>query len=148
MLIDWELTGPDRRFAIQVPDVVQAGLFYSKVLGARETFRQVTPSGEPAEMGLVIGNAGFIISSEGSVEGSDRPLLSELAEALEAPFLAVILRVDNPDRVVRHALKAGGKLMRPLETGDYAIVTDPFGSHWALARGGRAMGQMLSLTQH
>ena len=44
MLLDWEGVGPERRFEVRVPNVLQAGKFYRDVFGAEETFRQQSVS--------------------------------------------------------------------------------------------------------
>ena len=76
MLIDWERAGPERRFEVRVPNVLQAGKFYRGVFGADETFRQETHNGKVFRLGFTIGRIGFAISSEGDIERpcSLRPL--------------------------------------------------------------------------
>jgi uncharacterized glyoxalase superfamily protein PhnB len=102
MLIDWERAGPERRFEVRVPNVSQAGAFYRDVFGAIETFRQETQNGKLFRLGLAIGGIGFAISSEDDIE-QERPLLSSIAEELGFTFVAVILRVEDPDRTARAA---------------------------------------------
>jgi len=132
MLIDWERAGPERRFELRVPNVLQAGKFYRDVFGAEETFRQKTHNGKVFRLGFAIGRIGFAISSEGGVE-QERPLLSSIAEELGSPFVAVILRVEDPDRMARAAQEAGSELTRAHEL-DVTVVTDPFGGYWALVK--------------
>jgi uncharacterized glyoxalase superfamily protein PhnB len=98
MLIDWERAGPERRYELRVPNVRQAGKFYRDVFGAEETFRQETDNGKVFRLGFAIGRIGFAISSEGGVE-QERPLLSSIAEEFGSPFVAIILRVEDPDRM-------------------------------------------------
>ena len=133
MLIDWELAGPDRRFEIRVPDVRQASSFYKDVLGARETFRKATHNGELVRFGLAIGKVGFVISSEDEA-GVETPVLSLLAAELGAPYVAIILQVEDPDRMALIALKNGAKLTETPESENVTVVTDPFGSHWAFVK--------------
>jgi hypothetical protein len=85
MLIDWERAGPERRFELRVPNVLQAGKFYRDVFGAEETFRQETHNGKVFRLGFAIGRIGFAISSEGGVE-QERPLLSSIAENWGPPL--------------------------------------------------------------
>ncbi len=138
MLIDWERAGPARAFEIQVPDVIAAKAFYRNVFGARETSRQETAGGEPVRLGLAIGGIRFAISSE-KCEMANRPLLSLLAADLGVPYVAIMLRVEDLDRMAYEAEKNGALVSAPHESGDIVIFTDPYGSHWVLKR--RAPGE-------
>ncbi|SHH56118.1 VOC family protein [Bradyrhizobium erythrophlei] len=131
MLIDWERAGPERRFEVRVPNVLQAGKFYRGVFGADETFRQETHNGKVFRLGFTIGRIGFAISSEGDIE---RPLLSSIAEEFGSAFVAVILRVEDPDCMARAAQQAGSGLTRAHQMDPVTVVTDPFGGHWALVK--------------
>jgi uncharacterized glyoxalase superfamily protein PhnB len=133
MLIDWERAGPERRFELRVPTSCRRGKFYRDVFGAEETFRQETDNGKVFRLGFAIGRIGFAISSEGGIE-QERPLLSSIAEELGSPFVAVILRVENPDRMARAARQAGSELTRAHELDLIIVVTDPFGGYWALIK--------------
>jgi uncharacterized glyoxalase superfamily protein PhnB len=133
MLIDWEGAGPERRFEVRVPNVLEAGKFYQDVFGAEETFRQETHNGKVFRLGFAIGRIGFAISSEGDIE-QERPLLSSIAEELGSAFVAVILRVEDPDRIARVARQAGSELTRAHEVDFITVVTDPFGGYWALVK--------------
>ena len=133
MLIDWEGVGPERRFEVRVPNVLQAGKFYRDVFGAEETFRQETDNGKVLRLGFTIGRIGFAISSEGDIE-QERPLLSSIAEELGSALVAVILRVEDPDRIASAARQAGSGLARAHELDLITVVTDPFGGYWALVK--------------
>jgi len=133
LLIDWERAGPGRAFEIRVPDVIKARSFYKKVLGARETSRHESAEGEPVRLGLAVGQVEFTISSEKS-EAQDRPLLSVLAADLGVPYVAIMLHVEELDRMAYEAEKNGACVSAPDESGDIVIFTDPFGSHWVLKR--------------
>jgi predicted enzyme related to lactoylglutathione lyase len=133
LLIDWEQAGPDRRFEIRVPDVQKASSFYRNVLGAIETFRRGSSNGELVRIGLAAGNVGFVISSEEKT-GVESAVLSILAADLGVPYVAVILPVDDPDQVASDALKSEAKLVEAEASGEIVIISDPFGSHWALVR--------------
>ena len=133
MLIDWERAGPERRFEVRVPNVLQAGNFYRDVFGAEETFRQETDNGKVFRLGFTIGRIGFAISSEDDIEHK-RPLLSSIAEDLESTFVAIILRVEDPDHMARAAQDAGGGITRAHELDPITVITDPFGGHWALVK--------------
>jgi uncharacterized glyoxalase superfamily protein PhnB len=86
-----------------------------------------------SRLGLRIGNVGFILSQDAR-SGTDGPCLSLLAEELETDFVAIILYVENPDQIARLAVEAGSKLIRTMEADGITIVTDPYGSHWALIK--------------
>jgi uncharacterized glyoxalase superfamily protein PhnB len=133
MLIDWERAGPERRFEVRVPNVLQAGKFYRDVFGADETFRQETHNGKVFRLGFTIGRIGFAISSEGDIE-QERPLLSTIAEEFGSAFVAVILRVEDPDCMARAAEQAGSGLTRAHQMDLVTVVNDPFGGHWALVK--------------
>ncbi len=134
MLIDWERAGPGRAFEIQVPDVIEAKSFYGNVFGALETSRQETADGEPVRLGLSVGRVEFTISSEKGKEAADRPLLSLLAADLGVPYVAIMLHVEDLDRMAYQAEKNGAQVSAPHESGDIVIFTDPFGSHWVLKK--------------
>lgn len=133
MLIDWERAGPGRPFEIRVPDVIEAQSFYMKVLGARETSRLLSAAGEPVRLGLAVGSVEFTISSEED-EAQDRPLLSLLAAGFGVPYVAIMLHVEELDRMAYEAEKNGACVSAPDESGDVVIFTDPYGSHWVLKR--------------
>ena len=134
MLIDWEGAGPERRFEVRVPNVSQAGTFYRDVFGAKETFRQEAHNGKVLRLGLAIGDVGFAISSEDDIE-QERPRLSSIADELESDsVVAVILRVEDPDRMARAAQDVGSEIARARELGPFTVVSDPFGGYWALIK--------------
>ena len=133
MLIDWERAGPGRSFEIRVPDVIAAQSFYKNVFGARETSRHESANGEPVRLGLAVGRVEFTISSEMGDEPG-RPLLSLLAADLGVPYVAIMLRVDELERMAYDAEKNGAQVSAPHESGDVVIFTDPYGSHWVLKR--------------
>ncbi len=133
MLIDWERAGPSRAFEIQVPDVIEAQSFYGNVFGARETSRHETADGELVRLGLAVGRVRFTISSEKGEE-AERPLLSLLAAGLGVPYVAIMLHVEDLDRMAYRAEKNGAQVSAPHASGDIVIFTDPFGSHWVLKR--------------
>jgi uncharacterized glyoxalase superfamily protein PhnB len=126
-----------------VPDVREASSFYRDVLGAQETFRKATHDGELVRFGLAVGKVGFVISSEDE-EGAEAPVLSLLAAELGAPYVAIILQVEDPDRMTLIALKNGAKLTETPEAENVTVVTDPFGGHWAFVKPEPAGGHLFS----
>ena len=133
MLIDWEQAGAARAFEIWVPDVIEAKEFYRSVFGAREISRQMTAEGQPVRLDLAFGCIQFTISSDKGEE-EDRPRLSLLAADLGVPFVAIMLHVEDLDRMAYEAERNGAQVSAPHVSGDIVAFTDPFGSHWVLKR--------------
>jgi uncharacterized glyoxalase superfamily protein PhnB len=129
MLIDWKLAGPDSRFEIVVDDVREASTFYRHVLGTREIFRVQTDGDRLARIGLATDDVAFVVASHG--QGQAAASLSRLAADFEAPFLAVMIRVDNPKRAAFSAMDWGATLVESPDLKDAVVVADPFGGHWA-----------------
>ncbi len=135
MLIDWEEAGGAHAFEIPVPDVIEAKEFYWNVFGAREVSREMTAEGKPVRLGLAFGRIQFTISSgKSDDEEEERPLLPLLADGLGVPFVAIMLHVENLDRMAYEAERNGAQVSAPHESGDIVVLTDPFGSHWVLKR--------------
>ncbi len=133
MLIDWEQAGGAHAFEIPVPDVIEAKEFYGNVFGAREVSREMTAEGKAVRLGLAFGGIQFTISSSKD-DDEERPLLSLLAAGLGVPFVAIMLHVENLDRMAYEAERNGAQVSAPHELGDIVVLTDPFGSHWVLKR--------------
>jgi predicted enzyme related to lactoylglutathione lyase len=148
MLIDWEQAGASRAFEIWVPDVIEAKEFYGNVFGAREVSREMTAEGKPVRLSLAFGSIQFTISSGKDDEEEDRPRLSLLAAGMGVPFVAIMLHVENLDRMAYEAEKNGAQVSAPHESGDIVVLTDPFGSHWVLKRREKAGEQGFQLAHH
>jgi predicted enzyme related to lactoylglutathione lyase len=133
VLIDWEQAGIARAFEIQVPNVALAKAFYGKVFGAREVSRQTADGGRLVRLSLAFGRLEFSISSE-KTSDPERPALSMLAEDLGVPFIAIMLHVEDLERMAYDAERLGSEVSAPHISGDIIVVTDPFGSHWVLKR--------------
>jgi hypothetical protein len=142
MLIDCELMGSARRIELCVPDVERAWPFYRDIMGAQEVFRSDRCAGGPTRIGFTIGKAGFAINPQDDAgAGGSRPTLSLLAADFDAPFVAVVVYVQDPVIAVQHALDAGSQLQ---PEGAYAtpthrghpvkVIIDPFGNSWAFAK--------------
>ncbi len=75
------------------------------------------------------GGIGFAVSSEDDIE-QERPVLSSIAHELESDsVVAVILRVEDPDRMARAAQDAGSGITRARELDPFTVVSDPFGGY-------------------
>jgi len=69
------------------------------------------------------------VSSEDDIE-QERPVLSSIAHELEPDsVVAVILRVEDPDRMARAAQDAGSGITRARELDPFTVVSDPFGGY-------------------
>src|SRR6266436_1603197 len=69
------------------------------------------------------------------------------SEALGFTFVAVILRVEDPDRIARAAQDAGSAINRVREPDPITVVTDPFGGYWALIKREHAGREARSLNE-
>ena len=83
--------------------------------------------------GLAAGGIQFVISSQDEAK-PESALLSRLAGELGVPFLAVILHVDDPDRIAHSATQNGAVLEEAPALEGVVIVADPFGSRWAFVK--------------
>ena len=147
MLIDWEQAGAAREFEIHVPDVIMAKAFYGKVFGAREVSRQIAAGGEPVRLGLAFGCIQFTVSS-GDACAPDRPMLSLLAEDLGVPFVAIMLHVEDLERMAYEAERNGAEVSAPHVSGDIVVFTDPFGNHWVLKKREVAVDRDFEFAHH
>lgn len=142
MLIDCELMGSERKFELPVPDVEQAWSFYRDIMGAQEVFRSEPGTGESTRIGFTIGNAGFMITSQGNAQvGDGRPTPALLAADFGAAFAAIVLYVQDPVSVVRRVLEAGGRFRPEATAGTPSyrgqpveLIVDPYGHSWAVAK--------------
>jgi catechol 2,3-dioxygenase-like lactoylglutathione lyase family enzyme len=133
LLIDWDMAGEGRMFDIEVRNIEKARLFYRNVLGAREISREENSDGELIRLGLKIGPVAFAIVSR-SQACSGQSSLAFLAAEFGTPFAAVILKVADPDEMVYRATGHGAKILATSESEEAAIISDPFGAHWAFIK--------------
>jgi PhnB protein len=106
--------------------------FYTRVFGAKEVVRMPSPDGKKLfHAEIKIGDSIVMLSDEFKEMGSTSP------ETLGGSPVAVMLYVNDVDRVYQAAIDAGAKVKMPLADmfwGDrFGMVIDPFGHHWALA---------------
>jgi PhnB protein len=108
-------------------DPARAIEFYTKALGAKETFR-FEIGGQIPHAEILIGNSTINLAGEWPEGGRFS------AETLGFSPVSISIQVDNADRVVEHAVEAGMKVARPLTNQFYGIrdatLTDPFGYSW------------------
>lgn len=105
--------------------------FYKKAFGATELFRLAMPDGKMAHGEFRIGNSIFMISDENPGWDNASP------EQLGGSAVALHLYVEDADRTVADAIKAGAREAMPVGNqfwGDrMGKVVDPFGHHWLIA---------------
>jgi uncharacterized glyoxalase superfamily protein PhnB len=109
----------------------QAIEFYEKAFGATETARLPGPDGRLAHAAIKIGDSTVMLVDEMPEWGALGP------KSLKGSPVTIHLYVDDVDAVVARAVKAGAKVIMPVEEqfwGDrYGKVEDPFGHHWSVA---------------
>jgi len=105
--------------------------FYQKAFGARELFRMEGPDGKIGHAELQIGDSRLMLADEFPKMGGKSP------QTLGGSTVAIMLYVEDVDKVYQQALKAGAKEDRPLEDQFYGdrsgSVFDPFGHKWFVA---------------
>jgi PhnB protein len=115
---------------LNVDNCSEAGTFYKKAFGAKETYRMEAPDGGLV-LKLAVGEAEFWVSGQASSLGEDKP-----ANAT-GEFIKILLVVENPDEIFDAAIKEGAKVVFPVGE-DYGWrlgrLTDPFGFDWEIAK--------------
>jgi len=105
--------------------------FYKRAFGADETFRVGSPDGKIGHAEIRIGNSAIMLSDEFPEMGAQSP------ESIGGSPVMLHLYVENVDALVDRAVKAGGKLERPVADQFYGdrggMITDPFGHKWWIA---------------
>ena len=105
--------------------------FYKRAFGADETFRIASPDGKVGHAEIRIGDSAIMLSDEFPEMGAKSP------ESIGGSPVMLHLYVDDVDALVDRAVKAGGKLERPVADQFYGdrggMITDPFGHKWWIA---------------
>lgn len=113
--------------------------FYTRVFGARETFRLQEPGGRIAHAELRLGPATLMLADEHPEYGIRSPL------AFGGTGTTIHLHVDDVDVLARRAADAGAAiLIGPVDQphGERQCrLRDPFGHEWLL---GHPVGEALS----
>jgi len=114
---------------LRVRDAASAIKFYKKVFGADERFR-LRMAGKIGHAELVIGGAVVMISDEFPEVKAFGP------QALKGTSVVMTVYVDDVDRLVAKAVKAGARVRRPVADQFYGDRTgqieDPFGHVWSI----------------
>lgn len=105
--------------------------FYSNVFGATERMRMPEPDGKVGHAELLFGKSMIMLADE----FPDRGILGP--KSVGGTPVIVSVYVEDVDAVVDRAVKAGAKLLRPVEDQFYGDRTgqfeDPFGHRWSVA---------------
>jgi len=108
-------------------DPAKAIEFYTKALGAKETFR-FEIGGDIPHAEIVIGDSTINLAHEWPEGGRFS------AETLGFSPVSMSIHVENVDRFVEHAVEEGMQIVRPVKDQFYGIreatLTDPFGYSW------------------
>lgn len=113
-------------------DASAAIAFYEKALGAKELYRLPMPGGAIGHAELLIGNSRIMVSSEMPDFGN------KSAQSFGGSPIGLCIYVENVDAFADRFVKAGGKVVRPLENQFYGdrsgTFEDPEGYKWTLAQ--------------
>lgn len=107
---------------------MQAIEFYKKAFGAKTTVCMEHPRGKVGHAELKIGDSMVMM-------GDECPEMNAYSPAhFKGSPISIHLYVKNVDEVVKRAVKAGAKLIKPVENQFYGdrsgTLEDPFGHHW------------------
>lgn len=115
---------------LHVHDGAAAIEFYTRVFGARETFRLQGPDGRVAHAELTLGPATLMLADEHPEAGIRGP------RAFGGTGTTIHLHVDDVDRLTRRAQEAGAEVLRPPADQGHgecqSRIRDPFGHEWLL----------------
>ncbi len=119
------------RAHMTVHDASAAIGFYAKAFGAAELFRLCEPSGKVGHAEIQIGDCVLMLNDEYPDFGSRSPA------ATGGSPVAFHVQVDDADKAVDRAVKAGATLVRPVQDQFYGdrsgMVACPYGYRWFLA---------------
>jgi len=125
------------------PHLVCAGAanaieFYKKAFGAEEQARLPGPDGRIMHAAVKIGDSTVMLVDEMPEWGALGP------KALKGSPVTIHLYVDDADKFVERAAKAGAKVTMPVAEqfwcDRYGKLEDPFGHHWSVATHVRDVG--------
>ena len=105
--------------------------FYARAFGAVQRFRMDAPNDKVMHACIRIGDSDLFLNDEAPEWGALGP------KSLKGSPVTIHLYVDDVDKFVDRAVKAGAKVTMPVADqfwGDrYGKVEDPFGHHWSVA---------------
>jgi PhnB protein len=109
--------------------------FYKQAFGAEELFC-IGDEEHGVVAKLAVGGAEFWVADEAP------EFLNFSPESIGADFRGTMVRmvmvVDDPDAFFAHAVKAGARVIAPVEDKEYGWrvgrLVDPFGHHWEIGK--------------
>jgi len=117
---------------LALSDAAKAIEFYKAALGATELYRLPMPGGKIAHAELQIGNSRLLVSDEMPEWGN------KSAKGYGGTPVGLCIYTENVEALAERFMKAGGKVVRPLENQFYGDRSgqfeDPEGYKWTLAQ--------------
>ena len=117
---------------LSLSDAAKAIEFYKAALGATELYRLPMPGGKIAHAEVQIGNSRIMLSDEMPDWGN------KSAKTYGGTPVGLCIYTENVDALAERFVKAGGKLVRPVENQFYGDRSgqfeDPEGYKWTLAQ--------------
>jgi PhnB protein len=119
---------------LSIRNASEAIAFYQKAFGAKELFRMDMPGGKVGHAELQIGDSRIMLADE----FPDMPdAVTRSPKGLGGSTFGLHLYLDNVDARFEQAIKAGGKVLRPVNDKFYGdrsgTLEDPFGHIWTIA---------------
>lgn len=115
-----------------VSDAASALEFYKKSFNARELYRMDAPDGKITHCEFQIGDSKLMMADAFPQMGINGP------EGSEGTAFSLLVYVEDVDHVFNEAVKAGAKVLRPLQNEFYGdrmgTIEDPFGHKWNLSQ--------------
>lgn len=112
-------------------DAARALDFYKRAFGAQEVMRMEGPGGKIGHAEIKIGDSPIMLADEVPQMGYRSP------HSIGGSPVSLMLYVQDVDKVVDRAIKAGAKLERPVADQFYGdrngTIQDPFGHIWTIS---------------
>jgi PhnB protein len=116
---------------LSVRNGARAVEFYRAAFGAETLFRLDGPDGGVVAQ-LAVDGSQFWVADESPEHSNFSP------ESLGGGTVRMVMVVESPDAAFERAVKAGAKIVVPVEDQPYGWrvgrVMDPFGHHWEIGR--------------
>jgi PhnB protein len=117
---------------LAMTDAGKAIAFYKEALGARELYRLPMPNGRIGHAELEIGEGRLMLADEAPEWGN------KSAKSLGGTPVGLCIYTEDVDALAERFVKAGGKVVRPLQNQFYGdrsgTFEDPEGYKWTLGQ--------------
>jgi PhnB protein len=116
---------------LSVRNGAKAVEFYKAAFGATELFRVDDEKSGDVVAQLGVDGAPFWVADESPEHLNFSP------ESLNGGTVRMVLTVADPDAAFARAVKAGGKVVTPMENNygwRLGRIVDPFGHHWEIGK--------------